>query len=179
MSKKTQIKNKKQSNNSKQEAASLATGNEITNLIKIVLILCAVLLLFYFITELVTNKNKNNTYTENTTATIQYDKILVGQILSQKEKDYYVLVEKETDKYVELYNYYLSSYDGENKDFKYYRVDLGDVFNGNHIGEKTDLKGRLSEFKFAGTTLLRIKNGVISETYQNRESIISYLENLK
>lgn len=179
MAKKSKIKNNKQKNNKKQQNNNIVSKNEITNLIKILLILCAILLLFYFITEWVTKKDKNNVYTENTIATIQYDKILVGQILNQKEKQYYVLVEKQKDQYLELYNYYLSSYSGEKDGLKYYRVDLNDVFNSNHVGEKTELKGNVSEFKFANTTLLLIKNGAISKIYEDRDSIVSYLENLK
>lgn len=172
MAKKKQIKNKK------QNEAPIVSGNEMTNLIKIILIVCAVLLIFYFITVLV-NKKEEETYVENTNATIQYSKILVGQILNRAETDYYVLVEKENDQYIDLYNYYLSNYNGENKQFKYYTVDLSDVFNGNHIGEQTLLTGDVSEFKFVNSTLLRIQNGSIVESYDTRDLIVSYLENLK
>ena len=172
MAKKKQIKNKK------KNETQVVSGNEMINLIKIILIVCAVLLVFYFITVLVNKKDKE-TYTENTNATIQYNKILVGQILNRTETDYYVLVEKENDQYIDLYNYYLSNYIGENKKFKYYTVDLSDVFNGNHIGEQTLLTGNVSEFKFVNSTLLRVKNGSIIESYDTRDSIVSYLENLK
>lgn len=177
MSKTKQISKAKKSK--KQKENQIVSGNELTNLIKIVLIVCAVLLIFYFITVLVNNKDEENNYTENTTPTIQYNKILVGQILNRSENEYYVLVEKENDQYLDLYNYYLSSYDGENSAFKYYTVDLIDVFNGNNIGEQNVVVGNVSDFKFANTTLLRIQNRVITEIYDNRDSIVSYLENLK
>lgn len=163
----------------KKKDSVVIVDNEMINLIKILVIVCAVLLVFYFITVLVNKKDDNNTYSENTTATIQYDKILVGQILNRDEKDYYVLVEKENDQYNSLYNYYLSSYDGENKNFKYYTVDLSDVFNGNHVGEQTVVTGDVANFKFASTTLLRIKNGKATKVYTERDAIVSYLENLK
>lgn len=172
MSKTKQIKKKKQNNN------QIVEGNEITNLIKIVLIVCAVLLVFYFITVLV-NKEEESTYTENTTPTIQYSKILVGQILNRSETDYYVLVEQENDQYLDLYNYYLSTYSGEKDNFKYYTVDLSDVFNGNNIGEETMVDGDVADFKFANTTLIRVKEGKVAEVYKDRDSIVSYLENLK
>lgn len=179
MSKTKQISKKKQEKKKKKMDSQIVSGNEITNLIKIVVIVCAVLLLFYFITLLVNKKDGKETYSENTTATIQYSKILVGQILNRSEQDYYVLIEKENDQYVDLYNYYLSSYDGERENLKYYTVDLSDVFNGNNIGEETVLTGTVSDFKFADTTLLRVQDKVITEVYDNRDSIVSYLENLK
>ena len=178
MSKTKKISKAKQANKKKQTDNQIVSSNELVNLIKIVVIVCVVLLVFYFITVLV-NKKEEDTYKENTTATIQYSKILVGQILNRSEQDYYVLVEKENDQYVDLYNYYLASYDGENKELKYYTVDLSDVFNGNNIGEETILTGSVSDFKFADTTLLRVQDKVITEVYNNRESIVSYLENLK
>ena len=76
-----------------------------------------------------------------------------------------------------LYNYYLSS--DEEDALKYYTVDLGDVFNGNHIGDKTVVEDDVSEFKFADTTLLRIKKGKVDKVYSDREAIVSYLEKIK
>ena len=148
-----------------------------SNLIKIVLIVCAVLLVFYFITVLVNKKGSDTDYSENTTPTIQYSKILVGQILNRNEDEYYVLVENENDQYLELYNYYLSS-DYEDA-LEYYTVDLSDVFNENHIGEETYVEGDVSEFKFAETTLLKIKDGNVKRVYKTRDEIVSHLEKLK
>lgn len=179
MSKTKQISKAKQVNNKKQNSNNIATGNEMLNLFKIVLIVCAVLIVFYFITLFVNDSGKTDDYSSNNVASIQYDKILVGQILNRNEDEYYVLVEKENDQYLELYNYYLSSYEGESKGLKYYKVDLSDVFNRNYVGEKTLLDGDISSFRFSDTTLLKIKNGVLTKIYDNREAIVSYLENLK
>ena len=172
---KTNVKKQtnKKLNTKKQNQSQIIEGNEIKNLIKKVLIVCAVLLVFYIITILV--NREDNSYIEDTTPTIQYSKILVGQILNRNENEYYVLVEKENDQYLELYNYYLTN----NEDIKYYTVDLSDVFNGNNIGEETVVNGDVSEFKFSNTTLIKVKNGKVSEVYKERDSIVSYLENLK
>lgn len=177
MSKTKQISKKKNESKKNEKNVQIATATEIANLIKILLIVCAVLLVFYFITVLVNKKSSDTDYSENTTPTIQYSKILVGQILNRSEKEYYVLVEKENDQYLDLYKYYLSS-DYEDS-LEYYTVDLSDVFNGNHIGEETNVKGDTSEFKFADTTLLKIKDGKVKRVYKTREDIIEHLEKLK
>ena len=167
-------KNKNKNNNN-----NVFMDNEMIKLLKILLIVCAVLVIFYLVTVLVNKKDDEIIADGNVSATIQYNKILVGQILNRDENDYYVLVEKENDQYIDLYNYYLSNYDGENKNFKYYNVDLSDVFNGNHVGEKNVITKNVSEFKFATTTLLRVKKGKVIESYHERDEIISYLEKLK
>lgn len=166
-------------NKSKKSNNNVIMDNEMVKLLKILLIVCAVLVIFYVITVLVNKKDDETIIDNNVSATIQYDKILVGQILNRDESDYYVLVEKENDQYIDLYNYYLSNYDGENKKFKYYNVDLSDVFNGNHVGEKNVITKDVSQFKFATTTLLRVKKGKVVESYHERDEIISYLEKLK
>lgn len=174
MSKKKQIQKKIQNKNNEQ----IVSGNELTNLIKIVVIVCVVLLVFYFITVLVNKKEDNNNYTEDTTATIQYSKILVGQILNRTDSEYYVLVEEKNDQYVSLYNYYLSLYSEKSSSLKYYNVDLSDIFNQNHIGDKNITAGNISDFKFSGTVLLKIKDAQVLEMYEDREKIVSYLEQL-
>lgn len=171
MSKTKQIRKKKQQN------TESISSNELTNLVKIVLIVCAVLLIFYFITVFVKKKDDDK-YVENTVASIQYSKILVGQILNRNEPDYYVIVESEDDQYKNLYSYYLSLYSGKSDALKYYTVDLGDVFNQNHVGEQTNIKGNVSDFKFSNTTLLKISNGVITEIYDTRDEILSYFDEL-
>jgi len=179
MSKTKQISKNKKANSKKQTNDKIVSTNEMINLLKIVVIVCAVLIVFYLITVFVNSKDETAQNSSNTTATIQYDKILVGQILNRNEHDYYVLVENENDQYIDLYNYYLSNYDGDNEDLKYYTVDLSEVFNGNHIGEKTTIGNEVSEFVFSDTTLLRVQNKIVTEVYDNREAIVSYLENLK
>ena len=99
--------------------------------------------------------------------------------MNRSEEEYYVLVEGENDQYLELYNYYLSSYNKENQKLKYYTIDLSDVFNRDYIGEKTLLSGDIATYKFAETTLIKVKNGSLIEIYDNRDAIVSYLENLK
>lgn len=163
----------------KNKTTNIVSQNEITNLIKIIVIVCLVLLAFYFITLLVNkNSSKNTTNTDDTVAIIQYDKIIVGEILNRSEDEYYVLVEKDNDVNADLYKSYISIYSGKENAKKVYTVDLSDIFNSNHIGDETILNNGIENLKFSDTTLIKIKNGSISESLVGAEEIENYLKNL-
>ena len=85
-------------------------GNELKSLILIIVIVSAVFLIFYVITSLTSNKKSNTLDYEVKQETIQYEEILVGQALNQKEKEYYVLIKNEKNNYNDLYVYYLKKY---------------------------------------------------------------------
>ena len=146
--------------------------NELINLIKIVAIVSLVLLIFYFITVLVDKRiNKNSYKTDDPVAVIQYDKIIVGEILNRTENTYYVLVEKEDDPYIDLYKQYLDA-----GAIKYYTVDLSDVLNGNYISDVTYVEGNNpSTYKFSATTLLKVENRNLISAYSDHESIVQCL----
>ena len=77
---------------------NIETNNELINLIKIVVIVCVILLAFYFITLLVNKKTKGSVFgNDDSVAVIQYDKIIVGEILNRPDNNYLVLVKKEND----------------------------------------------------------------------------------
>lgn len=168
------IKAKKNLKTAKKNEA-VVSNNELKNLLKIILIICGVLLVFYFITVLVQNKENNTSKDSDTTAVIQYSKILVGEILNRSENEYYVLIEKENDSYIDLYKQYLTGVDG----ITYYTVDLSEVFNQNNIGEETIVEGNeVGNYKFAGTTLIKVTNGTLSSVYKNKDEITGYLKSL-
>lgn len=133
-------------------------------------------MIFYIITSLVTKKDGNLENQENVyEATIQYDKILVSNILNQSPHEYYVLVYFEDDMYFDLYNTYLSIYattvEGA---VPYYLVDMSEVFNEYFIADDSNLKVTDSkDFKFKDTTLIRVIDGKVVSTYETREDITS------
>ena len=155
---------------------SVINKNELLSLIKIVAIVSIVLLVFYFITVLVDKKLTKDSYKSNdSAAVIQYEKIMIGEILNRKEGSYYVLVEKEDDSYVTLYKQYLSS----GNIIKYYTVDLDDVFNKASVSDKTKVEGNdPSQYKFSSTALLKIDNNKLAAVYYDQESITNYLDTL-
>lgn len=173
-SKSKKISTKKSEKNIPKNKESIVSGNELKKLLQIILIICAVLVAFYFITELVQNKgNKENN--SDTAAVIQYEKILVGEILNRKEQEYYVLVEKEGDSYIDLYKQYLDS----KKEITYYTVDLSEIFNQNSIAEETSVEGNSVEsYKFANTTLIKVVDKTLNSAYKNKNEIIDHLKSL-
>lgn len=158
---------------------TVETNNELVNLIKIVVIVCVVLLAFYFITVLVNKKTKGSAFSDDdSVAVIQYDKIIVGEILNRTENNYLVLVEKENDVNSNLYQSYLSIYSGKENALKVYNVDLSEVFNLNYVGDETILDNGIQNYKFSDTTLIKVSDGNISESYIGLEAIENYLKEL-
>lgn len=169
----------KKNKNKKNNKNTVVTGNELANLIKIIIIVCIVLLSFYFITVLV-NKKRNNTVdgSDDTVATIQYDEIIVGEILNRSENEYFVLVKKENDVNYDLYQSYLSIYKEKENALRVYNVDLSSIFNANAIDEETVLTDTVQNFKFNDSVLIKVTNGSISESLIGNDQIENYLKEL-
>lgn len=168
------MKNKK---TNKKTNSMISTDNEMSKLILLIVIVAVVFAAFYFVTLFVTKDEKTEEKQENTTeATIQYEKILVSNILSQKAKEYYVLVYFEDDNYVDLYKNYLSYYSTKEGSVPYYYVDVNEVFNKSFISEKSKLNvSNSKDFKFKETALLRIQDGKIISTYEGKDNITGKL----
>ena len=101
---------------------------KIENLIKIIVILLLIVGVFYGLTIIVMNNQKedlNNNIESDTE--IKYDHILIGNIYNQKEQEYYVLVELDSD-YLTL-NSIVSNYSKKENALKIYTSSLNNVFN--------------------------------------------------
>ena len=130
------------SKTNKDKKNSIISNSELINLIKIVGIVSLVLVIFYFITLLVDKKITKNSYkTDDQAAVIQYDEIMVGEILNRPEESYYLLVKKDADSYVTLYEQYLSMAKEKGQNIKYYAVNLNDTFNKNSVYNETIIEG--------------------------------------
>ena len=150
---------------------------EMGNLFKIVLVILIVFGAFYIFTYYL-QKNKQMTSTENkpnTITTIQYDEILIGNLLNQKEGDYYVLIVNKSD-YSARYKNYLTKFSGKNK-FYYSLIDNG--LNKKYITDSSNLKvDNIEDLKISQTSLLKINNGKIVETYDGNASVMEALINI-
>lgn len=159
----------------------VSTDNEMSKLIILILAVAFVFALFYVITLFVTNNDSSsksiNNAANNDANSIQYEKILVSNIFSQKESEYYVLAYFDTDKYLDMYKSYLSFYKKNvSGAFPYYYVDVTDVFNKSFIGDKSNLDvSDIKDLKFSQTTLLRIKGNKIISIYEGNEQITGKL----
>lgn len=127
-------------------------------------IIILVLAIFYGITVLVTKNKKVENDDNDNNAVIQYDEILVGNIYSQQESEYYVLAIKDnTSTHVSSLEDY-SSYD---KALRSYTIDLNSGFNKKFLAGESNFEGKLPVFKT--TTLLKIVNAKISEIYEDND----------
>lgn len=163
----------KKSNN---ESKAPVTSNEMTNLIKIVLVVTAVFLIFYGITTLVTNKEQTGTDSEK--VTIQYDEILLGTLFEQSNSEYYVLITTEDDFYVSTYSSLLSIYTAKENTFRVYNANLDNGFNKSYKAEEANISNNLKELKLTDSTLLKIKDKTIVASYQGNKEIINHLNSL-
>lgn len=181
MKKAKKINNVKKINNKKNNNSIISTDNEMSKLIILILVVALIFALFYVITLFVTKKDSNTDNSNNNenleATTIQYEKILAGNILSQKSSEYYVLVYFRDDSFVDLYKSYLSYYSTKvGNAVPYYFVDMDDVFNSSFVFDSSNLNvTNAKDFKFSQTALLRIRDGKIISTYEGNEQITGKL----
>lgn len=168
---------KKTIKQNKTNTSFFSSDNEMAKLILLIIIVAIAFAIFYVITLFVVKKDESTTDTEkNIEVTIQYEKILVGNILSQSNDEYYVLVYTDDDQYVDLYKNYLMYYEQNEEAVPYYYAELDNIFNKDFIADKSHLKVEdAKQFKFSQTTLLRIKDGKVISTYEGKDSITGKL----
>lgn len=170
------IKLIKKNVDNQQNKESILRRSELKNLVILILIIVAIFFVFYGITAIIDPGNKPKE-TEIVEETIQYNEIMVGQVLNRYNKSYYVLVINNENEYNGLYESYLDMYVSKNKDGNYYIVDLDNTFNQKYRGDSTLVKGNdVSSFKFSDTTLLKIKNQKIDKVYAEKDEIVTALE---
>lgn len=168
-------KAKKVNKYSKKNNSVFSSDNEMAKLILLIIIVAIAFAIFYIITIFVIKKDDNsekNTETNNE-VTIQYEKILVSNILSQSNNEYYVLAYMNDDPYIEAYKNYLTYYEMAKEDaVPYYLVELENTFNKDFIADNSKLNVTQSkDLRFSQTTLLRIKDGKVISTYEGKDNI--------
>ena len=158
-------------------------GDEIRKLLIIIGAVCAVMLAFYFITEVVL-KNKD-TDTEPDTEIkiepeIQYEQILMGSLFIQNDTTYYVFAYDEEDPMLDIYNQYLETYkNSDNEPLNVYKVNLSEDFNKSYVDDESYLEGSdITKIKVTGTTLIRIKNDEVYKYYEGYEEISEKLKSM-
>lgn len=150
-------------------------SNEVERFLIIVTTIVAVFLIFYIITAFV-NKKVVDSVTDGTI--IQYDEIIVGDMLNQSLNEYYVLATMESDAN-DLYAAYISYYEGKAGFLKTYTVDLDNVFNKSFVADISNFNFTdIANIRFKGETLLRIKNKKIVAIYEGQDPIIAQYKSL-
>lgn len=155
-------------------------NKEISELRKLAYIFGAMLiifLVFYGIACLKMNSGKNKK--EDIESTIQYNKILINNILNQNKDEYYVLVYNDVSDYNGYYYYYLQKYMKEEESLSTYMVDINDSFNKSYKSEVSNLYvDNILDIRINEDALLKINNGRIIEAYEGMENIANHLKEL-
>lgn len=166
MAKKT---TKKKTNQSVKRVA-VNEENEIIRLIKLVVIVTLIFLAFYLLTILINKEEEKET--QKASASIQYDKILAGNILEKTDPIYYVLCYDTEDYNSIVYEAYANVYENSLLGSKVYTVELNNPFNKKYVGEESNLDVKdVTDLKFKGVTLLKIENNKIVEYFEGEEVV--------
>lgn len=162
-------------------SAPVSSG-EMLKLIKIVLIIVAISVAFYGITVLVLKykKNQGSDYVGNSTpAIIQYEEIMLGTLLSQKENEYYVLVMHEDDPYNTLFESYMKTYKAKEGALTVYKANIDSVFNQYYVSDVSNLNvSEVTNFKVSDISLIKVKDKNVVEAYEGFDNIENALKEL-
>lgn len=161
----------------KVKISRINDNNEILKLLKFIILVSLIVLAFYVVTLFV-NKDEEQASTETPT-TIQYDYILVGNILTQPSEDYYVLAKTSDDINSQVYEAYLSNYTSIKDALRVYYIDLDNPLNSKFLKEESNFKFKnVTDISFKETTLLLIQDNKIKKTYEGKDNIIKVLTEL-
>lgn len=168
--------------NQKNSMFTIDSSEEISKLIKIILLLIVVIVVFYGITVVVTKYQKHNIPDRNVNndpAIIQYDEIMIGTMLKQSRKEYYVLIKADDSLYNSLLGNYQKSYSGKKDALKIYTANINDGLNQFYVGTSSYLKtDDLSKFRVSDITLIKVANQKIVEAYEGIDDVESALKKL-
>jgi len=168
-------------NNKKEKLEEINNEYEIKKMIIITIIVMAVFLTFYFITNLIVKPiDKDNI---DNPVVLDSTKITLSNLLNRKESEYYVLATKNslypsTINYEEIYNGYISDYTKNENALPFYRIDLDDALNKNYVGEELNVTDDLSNLKLNDEVLFKIKDSKIESYYVGSSNIVEVLSNL-
>lgn len=156
--------------------------DEMSKLLKIILIVTGIMIIFYGLTTLITKKvNAVKTAKlgkSSVKASIQYDSVIIGSMLNM-DGHYFVLIEKENDDNSSEYDTLLKSIEANDEALKVYTADLSSSFNKKYLDKENNYDSDLSKFKVKDTTLVEIEDHKIKDTFDNYDSIKGKLDELK
>lgn len=167
---------------SKKKKSNLS-NNEFVKLLQLILIVTGIFLAFYLVTWLFTdNSDENKKELEKPEVSIQYDEILMSNLLKQKDLEYYVLAYDAEDKYYDSYNMYIYTYSTQKDAKRVYTSVLSNGFNkkfyDKELKESVIDAADISKLKLKDTSLIRVRRGTIRNVYEGHEEIINFLSTL-
>lgn len=167
---------------SKKKKSNLS-NNEFFKLLQLILIVTGIFLAFYLVTWLFTDKaSDDKKEEEKPEVTIQYDEILMSNLLKQKDLEYYVLAYDAEDKYYDSYNMYIYTYSTQKDALRIYTSVLSNGFNkkfyDKELKESVVDSADINKLKLKETSLIRVRRGTIRNVYEGHEEIINFLSTL-
>lgn len=160
-------------------------GYSIKSMVKIIISILVIFGIFYGITVLIVEDKEVPELKQE--SVLDSSKITVGQLLSRKEKEYYVLAHKESlyetsgyveSSYLDIYELYIREYINKEDSLEFYYIDLDNALNKKFYSEKLNITEELEELSLNDEVLFKIKNGKIEKTYVGKDKIISKLSKI-
>ena len=152
--------------------------SDLKKLLILILIIAVLFLIFYFAVTFINNKKLKNIFPNDESlgsAEIDYNQVIVGNMLKQNQEEYYVLASKVDEGESDPYYQTLTDYRSYNPEYKIYNLDLNDIFNAKYVKEESNFD---DEIAFSKTTLIKVKDGEIDEVYEDDDEIEEKLQNL-
>ena len=109
---------------------------------------------------------------------IQYDNIMVGSML-KINGNFYVLIEDQDDPRISEYDTLRQTIAANPDAPKIFVADLSDSFNSSYLSSESNYESDMTKFKVTGTTLVKIENHKITETYDSYDEINDKLKELE
>lgn len=137
---------------------------EIRNLIIITVVVIALALGLYFLTDKVLSKDT----TSDTNANVDYTTCLIGNMFNRPYDEYYVFAFSSDDENASKYSSLISTYEKKDKALKIYKIDLDNNFNKSAVSDTSNKKPTsASDVKIKNSALIHIKNGKAVNYYES------------
>lgn len=137
---------------------------EIKSLIIITIVVIAIAVGLFFLTNYLNNKKANSNIN------IDYDTCIVGNMFNRPYNEYYVFLYSSTDKNASTYKGLITSYKDKDDALKVYYIDMNDKFNSAYLSETSNKKPtESSEVKINESALILIKDGKVEKYYESLE----------
>ena len=91
---------------------------------------------------------------------------MIGNILTQPNDEYYVMIYDDNDYNSKVYEMYLSMYEDKEDAIRYYTADLTNPLNSSFVSDESNFEIEdISDLKVSTSVLLKIKDKKIESVY--------------